>query len=295
MQRSPRDLPVTVGFDGTELGAAALDWAVDEARRRGAGLNILLASGSAVGPTPGIPMMSPWPDEAAEELIAEGRARAGHRAPELTVQAATSLGGAAGALIDLSTTSSLVVLGGRRRSVLGEFFLGATAPQVAAHAHCPVVVVPGPREAVEAAPLVLGVDGSAESQAACEFAFTRAADTGRPLIAVYAWYLDTPTPMGLTRLSTEVVDTIETGHRELAADSIQTWSAKFPDVQVETLVERAEPVRALLQAATDADLLVVGSRGHGGFTGLFLGSVSQGILHRPHTCPVVVVHRGDPV
>lgn len=289
-----KDLLITVGFDGSEPGCAALDWAADEASRRHTSLEVLLASGSAVGPTPGIPMMSPWPDERADALLAEALARVAARAPGLTARGVTSLGGAAGALIEASTTSALVVVGGRRHSKLGELLLGATAPQVAAHAHCPVVVVvPGLPDVGAAAPVVLGVDGSAEGDAACEFAFRRAADTDRPLVAVHTWWLDAPAQLGFSSLSSDVVGRFEEGHRELADDAVATWAAKFPEVQVERLVVRADPVGALRGAARHAALLIVGSRGHGGFAGLMLGSVSQGLLHGQLSCPVVVVHRGD--
>ncbi len=294
METTRKSLPVTVGYDGTDLGAAALDWAVDEASRRHAPLTVVLASGTAMGPTPVVPMMSPWPDEAAGDLLAGARARVAARAPRVRVDVVTSLGGPAGALIEASTSSALIVVGGPRHSKVGELFLGATAPQVAAHAHCPVVVIPESATANPTMPVVLAVDGSAASQSACELAFARAADTGRPLVAVHAWWLDGPEQLGLSPMNPEVVEQIEAGQREVAAEAVATWSAKFPEVPVEHLAVREHPVPALLAAAAHAEILVMGSRGHGGFAGLLLGSVSQGVLHGRPPCPVVVVHRGDP-
>ena len=68
------------------------------------------------------------------------------------------------------------------------------------------------------------------------------------------------------------------------------WSAKFPDVSVRTVLRRSLPVEAVMSEAEGAQLIVVGSRGHGGFVGLLLGSVSQGLLHRERPCPLAVVH-----
>jgi nucleotide-binding universal stress UspA family protein len=75
--------------------------------------------------------------------------------------------------------------------------------------------------------------------------------------------------------------------RELLADAVAAWSLKYPRVEVETTVVDGSPAWALIQASKGAALVVVGSRGHGGFTGLLLGSVSQALL-RHADCPVAV-------
>ena len=80
---------------------------------------------------------------------------------------------------------------------------------------------------------------------------------------------------------------------ELVLDvALAGWCAKFSDVQVHPRLRRSLPVEAVLaEAEADkAQLIVVGSRGHGGFVGLLLGSVSQGLLHRERPCPLAVVH-----
>lgn len=65
-------------------------------------------------------------------------------------------------------------------------------------------------------------------------------------------------------------------------------AADHPDVELNTRLMSGQPARCLLLAAESAELLVVGSRGRGGFSGLLLGSVSQGVLHHAH-CPVAIV------
>lgn len=109
-------------------------------------------------------------------------------------------------------------------------------------------------------------------------------------MAVHAWWLDVPERVGLSWLSEESLTRIGQEQQALLAEALSGWSEKYPDVVVRRDVSRQRPVDALLAAASSADLLVVGSRGHGGFAGLVLGSVSQALLHRAHACPIAIVH-----
>ena len=290
MNTSSQTKPVVVGFDGTDFGYSALDVGLDEAKRRHTEVVVLLASGAAMLSTPLVPMMSPWPDEVAADLLKEATSYAATRSPEVTVQTKTALSDASAALIAASSEACLVVIGGPRHSRLGELFLGATAPQVAAHAQCPVIVVPRTEPAPSDAPIVVGVDGSAPASAALGYAFEQAHDTGRPLHAVHAWWLDVPDRVGLSSLSAELLAGIERGHRKATAAAVDPWAAKFPDVKVETTCVQEDPVIALAKAGKEGALIVVGSRGHGGFAGLLVGSVTQGLLHTQVACPIIVVH-----
>ncbi len=137
--------------------------------------------------------------------------------------------------------------------------------------------------------IVVGVDGSDGADAALHFAAEEAQLRGATLNAVHAWTL----PPGLAvpgvapPLTTEYLD-------QLAADAEQLLDRALADIEdggprVERTVVRGSPVTALVEAAADADLLVVGSRGRGGFAGLLLGSVSQQCAHHA-PCPIVIVH-----
>ncbi len=160
---------------------------------------------------------------------------------------------------------------------------------VAAHAHCPVVVV-RPRHEVEEAsvrPVVVGVDGSATSVSAVDHAFDQASRLGRPLVAVHAWEL--PTLAGpVPPWSPDEVEEIRMAEKAVLSESLAGHMERYPDVTVTSMVHRGGPAHVILAASEDAELLVVGSRGLGGFRGLLLGSVSQAVLHHA-TCPVVVV------
>ncbi len=280
---------IVVGFDGSEVAYAALDWALDEAGRRRTHVVAILASGAAMISTPMVPMMNDWPDEAAEEVLAAARSHAATRSPGITLQTEAALSGPSAALLDASGTAGLVVVGGRRHPRLGELLLGATGPQVAAHASCPVVVVPAGDAPTAERPVVVGVDGSPSGRAALEFAFAHAAETSRPLVVVHAWWIGIPDPKGMAPLSSP----IENDHRALVEEIVRPLAAKYPNVSVDRVVVCGDPVDELLEAGEKAGLIVVGSRGHGGFAGLLLGSVSQGVLHAPLTCPVAVVRGTD--
>ena len=133
--------------------------------------------------------------------------------------------------------------------------------------------------------IVVGVDGSASSQQALRWAARQARLTGEGLHAVSVW--DYPTGA----LVLEDIDWF--GITSKTLDDAMTTSLDPEDAdRVQRSVLRGYPVRVLLDAAADADLLVVGSRGRGGMVGMLLGSVSQNVVVNAR-CPVVVV-RADP-
>jgi nucleotide-binding universal stress UspA family protein len=137
--------------------------------------------------------------------------------------------------------------------------------------------------------IVVGLDGSPSSEEALRWALHQAALTGWPVEAVIAWEL--PPYFGYAPGS-------EIDFRGEAAEvleaSVRAVVGAEGDVPVSRLVLRGHPARVLLDASDGARLLVVGSRGRGGFAGMLLGSVSQHVIAQA-TCPVVVLHdRGVP-
>lgn len=140
--------------------------------------------------------------------------------------------------------------------------------------------------------IVAGVDGSPPSTEALRWAVRQAELTGGVVDAVIAWQYPFAAG-GLGWAPTVVPD--DTDYSDLAARSLTGCVAAVsppPEVKVHELVLRGNPARVLLDAAKDADLLVVGSRGHGGFAEALIGSVSAQCVHHAR-CPVVVVH-GSP-
>ena len=143
--------------------------------------------------------------------------------------------------------------------------------------------------------IVVGVDGSEESRAALAWAVEEGRLRQAPVLAIHAWEVPlVPAPTGLVPPSVEVVGDL-TELREDAASLVETMvreiAADAADVEIRPLTVEDKPVRALLDAAerNDAQMIVVGSRGHGGFVSLLIGSTSDQVA-RHATCPVVI-HR----
>jgi len=136
--------------------------------------------------------------------------------------------------------------------------------------------------------IVVGVDGSPSSEEALRWALAQSALTGQPVHAVTSW--EFPLDYGVAPLGD--VDWAAASAAVLAETVQKVVGEVGPDGaarRVTQHVDQGHPARALLEEAAGAALLVVGSRGHGGFAGLLLGSVSQHVVaHAP--CPVVVVH-----
>jgi nucleotide-binding universal stress UspA family protein len=282
--------PVVVGYDMFGAGDAAFDWAVHEAERRDAPLHMFVARGVLYNAAPGFGAATPWPADLTGQLVAEARSYAASRAPDATVTIDSALGSPASSLVEASKKADLVVVGRRHHTAVGEAIAGSTSTQVVAHAACPVVVVDREFDCPSTAPIVVAVDGSPANDAALAFAFDRASALSAPLVALHAWWLEVPDRVGISWLSEDKLTSIGDAHERLLEEAVAGWTSKYPDVDVRKVLVRALPVEALVAEAEGAQLIVVGSRGHGGFAGLLLGSVSQGLLHHDRPCPLAVVH-----
>jgi nucleotide-binding universal stress UspA family protein len=186
----------------------------------------------------------------------------------------------AAVLCERSTGADMVVVGSRGRGGVTSLLLGSVSSQVSAHAHGRVVVVRGHwRHAGSYAPgpVVAGADGSAASSAALDFAFEEAALRGATLLVVCAL---ADTPAGLSDAQ---------AHRDAFEDAISHREKEHPEITVLRQVAPGGARDALLTAANDAQMLVVGARGRGGARGMVLGSVSRVVLDRA-PCPIGVVH-----
>ncbi len=283
--------PIVVGYDASPASRQALRWAAAQAVREHAPVRIVQILEIYVAMRP---LGALVPPESFEGYVQQALEKAadGIRSDHPGLEVGTELLQASPApvLIAESEDARMLVLGTRGLGGWAGLLMGSVAVQVAAHAACPVVVVPAdlrPR-AQERATIVVGVDGSKLSAQAVEFAFRQAEWTGDRVLAVHAWRSPASTyDGGLGPLMFDPVE-IEESAGVLVAESLAGVAEDHPDVEVDTRLISGQPARALLVAAEYADLLVLGSRGRGGFAGLLLGSVSQGVLHHAH-CPVAIV------
>lgn len=138
--------------------------------------------------------------------------------------------------------------------------------------------------------IVVGVDGSANSIEALRWSYEEAARRGAVIEVVHAWHHPYVAELGGVGAYALASTDLEQAAKEVMAQ-VLTDAGPVPDgVKIEPLLALGSPAEELLKRTADADLLVVGARGHGGFTGLLLGSVSQQCSHHAH-CPVVIVPR----
>jgi nucleotide-binding universal stress UspA family protein len=289
-EHSPLAAPVVVGVDGSDSSLAAVDLAAREATLRQRPLSIVHAF---IWPYLHVPLgPSPYgPPEGglrhqAERILADAYARARAVAPQLPIHGELITGEAAAVLRGCSRTAELVVIGDRGLGGFTGLLLGSVAVQLAAHATSPIIVARG--SADPDAPVLLGVDGSPANDPAVGFALEEATLRGVPLTALHTWTHPVSTgPGDMLPLVYDVAD-VEAEETRVLAEALAGWHDKYPDVVVHRELTHAGARKALIDATHRAQLVVVGTRGRGGFTGLLLGSVSQAVLHHA-ACPVAVV------
>ncbi|MFI5696405.1 universal stress protein [Kribbella sp. NPDC051586] len=285
------ELPVLVGIDGSRDGLIALTWATSYAHLHDAPLHAVhvldderhLSTGALPdGPDDGTEVI----DDALEELE-----QLGFQAASLEVRH----GHPAQVLLELSHRSQALVVGRRGMGGFAELVLGSTSQVCTALAtDVPLIVVPDTWD--PAAPaherIVVGVDGSSEGQEALRFAFELAEKTGAEVHGVHAIVVRESYPDPNVWADPKRQPWMDTAD-ELLAQTLDGWTAKYPDVPVHGRAATDHPVLVLARESHDADLVVVGGVGRTAFSELRMGSVARGLLYHSH-CPVAVVHHQEP-
>lgn len=289
------DTAVVVGVDGSPDSLSAVEWAATDALRRRRPLRIVHAF---LWPTVYAPLAVPVPPqvyedtmrEAADQILGGAVARARAIAPELDIATDMPVQQPVAALVAASRHAVTVVVGNRGLGGFTGLLVGSVGVELAAHAACPVVVVrhsdrpPGP----ETGRVVVGVDGSHGGEHVLRFAFEQASFRGVGLTTVHAYlWPDTSGPGEMLPLVYDQDDLRDEEQRTLA-EAVSGWIEQYPDVDVRRATVRGRTAAVLTTLSAGAELLVVGSRGRGGFTGLLLGSTSQAVLHHA-ACPVAVI------
>jgi nucleotide-binding universal stress UspA family protein len=290
------DPRITVGVDGSAGSTAAVAWAAKIASPRHLELRIVHAlqlTGLYYGG--GLPGGSEALFDAiqadGERTIADARSLAASIDRELVITTDLLNDPPVPMLIDQSRHARMLVVARTGTGGFTGMLIGGTAGTVASHAHCPVVVVRGRQGTTvlpDSGPVVVGVDGSPNSEQAIAVAFEEASLRGAALVAVHAWndvtYEDT---RGTARILTQA-STLEEVEQRLLTERLAGWHEKYPDVEIRPRLVHDRPRHVLLEASETAQLVVVGSHGRGGFTGMLLGSTSQALVQHAQ-CPVLVV------
>ncbi|WP_125616290.1 universal stress protein [Specibacter cremeus] len=312
----PAPTGIVVGIDGSEQSHYALKWAAREAHRRGRPLHLVTAYTVPIFAASGLDGGYATVDDdvirqGAEAVLREAAATIADF--DITVDARVENGDAAGVLIEQSETAELLVFGSRGRGGFIGRMLGSVSSALPAHSTCPTVVVPlkcAPRIDAEipdgtmgAAPgatkiadvenvVSVGVDGSEHARLAVLVAAEQAQRDGRrlrvicavqPYTGSLAWM---PAPVDREELFAEIRAQLDAG---------EAWlRSHFPRLEMIVDLIEGAPVEVLSEASRTSKLLVVGTRGRGGFAGMLLGSTTDGVLHHAKGPVMVVRNHEDP-
>ncbi|WP_430332574.1 universal stress protein [Rhodococcus sp. ACT016] len=286
--------PVVVGIDGSDSSFDAVGWAARESRLHGCPLHLVSALGA---PTPygdGIRLPPSYfadRDRAVHGHLARAAAIArdvDSAAAVTEITTAVLEGPARPALIEASKSARMVVVGSRGLGQVTAALAGSVAVALAAHAHCPIVVLRPPAAPTPGGGMVVvGIDGTENSRPALAAALEEAALRGVGLVAMHTW-----SPSTLSTVFDDQLDLpwdeVEVAEQAVLAESLAGWAERYPETRVSRVVVRGNSADELRARAAEAALLVVGTHGRGGFAGMLVGSTSTVLLHSA-TCPLMIV------
>ncbi|KGN33287.1 universal stress protein UspA [Knoellia sinensis KCTC 19936] len=297
----PSGRGIVAGYDETPESELALRWAAERALALGRRLTVVYAVDPLVPLRARSDRSAASPQavhRAVREVAGRGAELVRHAHPTIDVRSIGVVGPPSAELVAMSEDAELVVVG-RRRSARSGANLGSISFALGAHSRCPVVVVQGDGHATIGPehPVVVGVDTSRSARRAVSFAAGVAAASDADLVIVSTWtpaemepWMSRLWPLGQADATGGVADR---GRAEdCVAEALAQVRRTHPHVRASTRTLRAEADQGLLTTAAGAGLLVVGSRGRGGFVGLLLGSVSRAVL-RLADLPVAVVRNGS--
>lgn len=294
--RAPGRAPVVVGVDGSPESAMALHDARRLARLLDAPLEVLMAWQLPAMAYATFPAVADWSPGASarDALEAVVTAEFGTELPDW-LHAFTAAGSAAQVLLDAGRGARLMVVGRRGHGGFSGLLLGSVSEACARHADCPVLVVrpwavggDTDDDTVDRAVIVVGVDGSAQSVNALRVAADLAQRLGCRLRVALVWQEPRFFAGGRRpELPWSPAEDAEEALRRCLEDA---FGAETPEgVTASTYHGRAAEV--LIDCAVEAHMLVVGSRGRGGFASLMLGSVAEACVR--HSISSVLVVHGD--
>lgn len=291
MSTSARPGRILVAVDGSPASKVATDWAARNAAMRHVPLKLVVVlSPPAIMGFPELPVPSVYFDwqEGEGRKVLDGALAVVEEAigdTSIEVTGETVTGSTVPTLVELSRDSQLIVVGCRGQGALARGLLGSVSSGLVHHAHCPVAVIhdedplmPHPSQA----PVVVGIDGSPASELATSIAFEEASFRGVELVAVHAW-----NDSDVFEVPGVDWSALQTAGEETLSERLAGWQERYPDVTVRRVVVADKAAKQLVEQSEAAQLLVVGSRGRGGFTEMLLGSVSAAVVNAARM-PVIV-------
>ena len=284
--------PVMVGVDGSPSSLEAVEQAATEAALRGRRLHIVHAfvwPFALVAARPagqGVPEPAALLRAKADSIVDQARVRAEKTAPGITVTTEVADGPAAFVLLQRSNRASLMVVGDRGLGRFDGILAGTVATELATYGSCPILVVRGRPDPDD--PVIVGVDGSERSGCALDFAADEAHRRGTQLIAVHVWRMPVPPFPGTAMPLVYDTGMLEAEEQRRLSTAVAGLRDRYPGLTIRQELGRGAATAVLTAWSRKAQLVVVGDRGHGGFVGLLLGSVSQHLIYHA-ACPVAVV------
>ncbi|NLU70345.1 universal stress protein [Streptomyces sp. HNM0574] len=289
---TPNGGRVLMAADGSEADAATAALAAHEARLRSWALHVVhvLPWPIAASIRTTLPPPSSALHQHAEQIVTDAAHHATTAQPEVPLSREVIVGQPFTDLTAQAHQADLTVLGSSGRGALGSA-VESVAVYLSANTTCPILVQRGRHQ--PDGPVLLATDGSPDSHAATDFAFTEAALRNAPLLALHiAAPRPGPAPAGMNAMDTllfeDPPDPDDTDAQHATEQALAAHRERHPHLDVTVRTQRGRVRPELIDASNHAQLLVLGARGRGGFAGLLLGSVSQALLQHAH-CPLTVI------
>ena len=286
---------IVVGVDGSSASRTAVGWAAHEAVMRNVTLSlihVIFAQGwgpAILGKPPAVAPELNQQQQAVGQKVIDDAIRVIEDSLESEarprINSEVLLAPTVSTLVDLSKHAQMMVVGCRVEGLLDRLLPGSVSSGLVHHAYCPVAVIPDEallHSELSHLPVLVGIDGSPASELATRIAFEEASFRGVELVALHAWSDAEVFDIGTMEWSAE-----QAGAVAALAERLAGWQERYPDVNVHRRIVSGHPTRHLIDQAEWSQLVVVGSRGRGGFPGMLLGSVSTAVVQAGRA-PVIV-------
>lgn len=285
---------IVVGVDDSPASTAAVQWAARDAVLRDVALTVVhvappLATTWSSSLIP--ENLDTWKTSTGKQVIANAMKTAREATGDddaLRMDSEFYIAITVPTLVDISKRAQMIVVGSRGIGAVARVVLGSVSSAMIRQAHCPVAVIKDDASMTPHAaslPVLVGIDGSPASDAATMVAFDEASRRGVDLIALHAWNdfsgCDVTGPNWSAR---------EQQAKVILAERLVGWQERYPDVSLKANVVCDGPAMQLVAESKNAQLVVLGSHGRGGFAGMLLGSVSSAVVQAARV-PVIVARQ----